>query len=127
MRIMIFKPNKYGIYTKDEFTLVCEEAENYFMSDQWHAPTAHQGGMEELGSKIGNAIKSGKEKAAKAAGLKDGFTIKSVINGFKSMLGKLIDKIKSLGQTILPQAKNFLNKLCNYIMDAIDYVKHELS
>ena len=121
---MIFQPNKHNailpISEEDEcvkdFKLCVEEF-------QWVDPPKHQGGVQELKDRMMNSVDTLRNQASKAAGLNDGFTIKSVLNKLRDMFAYISEKIKQA----LPKVKGIFNTIANYIMDAIDYIKEELS
>lgn len=123
----IFHPNKYGYYLKDSFDIALQEAENYFLSDQWDADTSHQGGWEEFKTKVKETVDSARLKAAKAFGLNDKITISSILNKLRGLLSKVINFIREKAKEWAPRIKALLDRLCNYIMDGIDYIKMEFS
>ena len=116
-------------YRSNELDILMEEAEeeteNYFTSDEWKSDTKNQGGVKGLWQKIKDVCLQAKVQACKAMGLDDKHMVRSMINKLKSFLGKIIDKIKSLFKNITPKIKAICNKIANFIMDAIDYIKNE--
>ena len=125
---MIFQPNKYStilpITEEDEdvksFVLCVESADKEF---QWFDDPKHQGGVKELKDKMLGIIDGLRNRASNAAGQNDGFTIRGILNKLRDMFAYISRKIKEA----LPKVKGIFNTIANYIMDAIDYIKEELS
>ena len=125
---MIFKPNKYGYYLTvlDEADLAVQDANDYIENSNFFDEPTNQSGWSGLKDRITNVVITVKNKAAKALGLKDGFTIRGCINKLGDLLSSLISKARDTIKTWTPAIRNFIDKLCNYIQDAIDYIKSEL-
>ena len=85
----------------------------------------NEGGLKALKDRIVNAVISLKNKAAKSFGLSDGFSIRSCIVKLKDMISSIITRTKETVKTWSPRIRNFVDTLCNYIQDAIDYIKSE--
>lgn len=121
---MVFQKNKYGTILPVDHLNDDQYYDNLIESSfKWVDPSTNTGGYEKIKSEVINL----KNRACDAAGLKDGVTIKSIINRLKDMLTSLYQKGKRYLQSKSPQAKSALDTICNYIMDAIDYIKKELS
>lgn len=115
---------------KTEFDYLLEEAEdeipNFFMTDDWDSPTSHQGGSAELWDKVRNVCIDAKDRAVKSAGLGDKITIRSIINKLCNLASSIMKKAREVIKNWTPSIKNALDKICNYIMDFVDYIKTEL-
>lgn len=126
---MIFKPNKYGYYLSiiDEAYILAEEATNDIaLIDFNELDEPHNtGGAKALKDRIVNAVIALKNKALKAVGLDDGFSVSSCINKLKDMISSLIQRAKETIKTWTPKIRNFIDTCCDYIQDAIDYIKSE--
>lgn len=106
---------------------VSQDAEQYFVNNDEEdvfAPT-HKGGTKELWEKIKNFCFEAKSKALRAFGLGDDATIKDCIAKLAGFIGNIIRKIKDAAVKLAPSIKAFLDKIANYVMDAIDYIKSE--
>ena len=125
---MIFKRNRYGRYLP-----ICEEyleLENIEDEIEWidfDTSPERKSGFDGLKERIMNAVSSVKEKAMKALGMQDGFSIKSCINRLKSLLFSFVGKVKHTVRNWTPALRNFVDKICDCIQSAIDYIKRELS
>ena len=115
---------------KTEFDYLLEEAEdeipNFFLTDDFDSPTSHQGGSAELWDKVRNVCVDAKDRAAKSAGLGDKITIRSIVNKLLNLASSIMNKAREVIKNWTPSIKNALDKICNYIMDFVDYIKTEL-
>ena len=102
-----------------------QETENYFQSDKWNAETKNKGGVKGLWQKIKDVCLQAKVQACKALGLDDKHMVRSCINKLRNFASTIIYKIKSIFKNVTPKIKEFCNKVANFIMDAIDYIKSE--
>ena len=125
---MIFKRNMYNRYLP-----LCEaDIEYQEISDeiQWldlEDTSKRKYGFEGLKERITDAVNSIKNKALNSMGMKDGFSIKACITKLKNLLGSFLDRVKNTVQNWTPLIRDFVNKICDLIQDAIDYVKEECS
>lgn len=124
---MIYKPRSDGtylsyLYEADEFG----QDSMRILSDIDKDPH-HTGGFEELKQKVAEMIFSYQEKAAKAAGLGDKITIKSILNRLQGMVNTLAMHLRKLSKEHAPQIKRIVDTLCNAIMDSIDYIRREFA
>lgn len=123
-----FKRNKYGTYLP-----ICEEYELALdtMDDiQWvdfEDKKQQQSGFAGLKERIVNAVTALKNKAMNALGLKDGFSVKSCISKLSGMLSAFIHRAKETIKNWTPALKSFIDKVCDFIQSAIDYIKDQLS
>ena len=125
---MIFKKNKYNRYTPLlESDMELAQVENDIQWLDFDDDSQRKSGWEGLKDRIMDAVRSIKNKALNAMGMKDGFSIRSCIAKLKGLLGRFLDRVKETVKTWTPAIKNFINKVCDYIQDAIDYIKGELS
>jgi hypothetical protein len=119
---MIFQKTKYGTIlpiSDIPSAAYCES----LVEEAFIDPPNNTGGL----SKIKDMIINLKNKALDALGLNDKEKTKSIIIRMKDTLSSLIAKARDGAKAILPKFKEGLDSLCNYILDAIDYLKKELS
>ena len=112
--------NKLDLLLED----VSNDTEQLISNSDEFAPT-HKGGTKELWEKIKNFCIEAKTRALRAFGLGDDATIKDCIAKLAGFVRGIIVKVKDAAVKLVPSIKAFLDKVANYVMDAIDYIKSE--
>lgn len=125
MILLIYKPRADGTYLSYIYEATDFGQDSMRILNDIDKDPNHTGGYEELKQKISELIFSYQQKAAKAAGLGDRITIKSILNRLEGMIYTLALNIRKLSKKHAPQIKRIVDTLCNAIMDAIDYIKRE--